>query len=116
MKVATEQDFSREAEEKAFRFAFRQLAANLEDNSFRRFDSNKGRFIGGFLISAFEVLGIGLGINYEAYESSGKLPDIREKAQQLWNDQRFLGAIGSGVRGSSRIPVTVPFGQNYLRP
>lgn len=113
--MARKQNFDKEQEEEAFRFVFRQLAEALEDDSFRRYDSNKNRFIGGFLISAFEVLAIGLGSNYETCRNSVEISDIREKAKQLWSNQGFLDAIGSGVRGSSRIPVTIPFGRNYLK-
>jgi hypothetical protein len=116
MEMAADQEYNKEQEAEAFRFAFRHLAASLEDHSFRRYDAGRSRFIGGFLISAFEVLAIGLGSNYEGWHNgSMTVPDVREKAQELWSNQEFLSAIGSGVRGSSRIPFTIPFGREYFR-
>lgn len=114
-EMAGNEDFDRKQEEAAFRFTFAQLASTLEDDSFRKYDHTKQRFTGGFLISAFEVLALGLGSNYEKYTHGAKLPDIPQKAERLWSNKKFLGGIGSGVRGSSRIPVTIPLGREYLR-
>lgn len=110
-EIARSSNYNRNQEERAFRFTFEQLARTLEDNSFRKYDNVKERFTGGFLISAFEVMALGLGINYEKYIGGVDLPDIHEKAVNLWNNQTFLDGIGSGVRGSSRIPVTIPLGK-----
>lgn len=112
--MASSENFDRQREEEAFHFTFEQLANSLEDDSFRKYDKNKGRFTGGFLISAFEVLALGLGSNYERYEDGHQIPNVREKAERLWSNQNFLRGIGSGVRGSSRIPVTIPLGRRYL--
>lgn len=112
--MATDETLDQSLEEEAFRYTFRHLAEELEDDSFRKFDSNKERFLGGFLISAFEVLALGIGSNYESYQNGSTLPDLRDKAKRLWENEEFLDGIGSGVRGSSRIPVTVPLGRDYL--
>ena len=46
----------RATEEEAFRETFRLINSTLQDNAFRRFDKNKGRFLGPFSIACFEVV------------------------------------------------------------
>lgn len=116
VELANSPDLNVGAEEEAFRSTFRLLATTLEDDSFRRYDPRRDRFYGGFLISAFEVLALGLGFHHEVYKSSGSQPDIRKVAASIWQSSRFLNGIGSGVRASSRIPVTIPLGRELLKP
>ena len=48
-------------EGRIFRNTFDLLDTALGDDSFRRYNVEKQRFMGGFLVSVFEVIGIGLG-------------------------------------------------------
>lgn len=114
--LAQSQTYDREHEEAAFRFTMKQLAETLEDNSFRRFVPTKDRFNGGFLISAFEVMAIGLGNNYENYANGTPLPDLKGKAKQLWSEPVFLEAVGRGINASRRVRVIIPYGRNYFMP
>jgi hypothetical protein len=115
LTLAGDADFQREPEEAAFRSTFRVLSAALQDDSFRRYDAGKEKFTGGFLISAYEVIALGLGY---CIEPAGAVPktagDIRAVAVNLWSNSTFLGGIGSGVRASTRIPVTVPLGRQLF--
>jgi len=67
-------------EEAAFRDTFKYIVKNLEDNAFRRFDKAKQRFMGGFSISAFEVVAFGIGFNVDHI---AKIAKPREKVQKL---------------------------------
>lgn len=114
MEIALSASFDKSNEEAAFRFTFGHLASALGANAFHRFDSAKGKFVGSFLISAFEVLAMGLGYNFEAYTGA---PDrLEQKAKRLWKNNEFLDGIGSGVTASSRMPVTIPLGRKLLKP
>jgi hypothetical protein len=92
------------------------LSAALLDDSFRRYDVVKERFMGGFLVSVFEVLGIGLGHNATSW---GTTPDdlaaIRSIAVSLWQNPDFTGHQGSGVGGTTRILHTVPLGRRLFQ-
>lgn len=100
--------------EKAFKFTFQNLAAALANDSFKRYDGTKERFLGGFLLSAFEALAIGLGSNYERFQKGSALPDLRAAAVELWKTPQFINNTGSGVRASSRIPVIIPLGRSLF--
>ncbi len=116
VRLAQSNDFDQDREEAAFRFTFRQLAEALQDSSFNKYDPDRQRFLGGFLISVYEVLALGIGANYESYEDGAPVPDITQIAKALWTNERFLYRTGSGIRASSRLPHTIPMGREYFRP
>jgi hypothetical protein len=104
-------------EEVAFRQTFEIIGRDAKADAFRKFDHAKGRFVGGFLISAFEVVAIGIGHRFEQFASATPPMDIREKVKTLWNAPEFVdGAISSGVRASSRIPKTIALGRRLFQP
>ncbi|MGD9633567.1 MAG: DUF262 domain-containing protein [Pirellulales bacterium] len=106
----------REIEEAAFRETFRTLSRELQDDAFRRFDANKSKWLGGFSISAFEVVALGIGYNVP---SSGayKVPKkLTERVQSIWANPEFTSNSGSGVRASTRIPQIVPLGRRLFAP
>ena len=88
-----------------------KMADALGDDSFRRYDHHRRRHLGRFLISAFEVVAMGLGFNVarQGYEIDRER--VQTVARDIWRDGKFLTAIGSGVGTSSRIPVTIPRGR-----
>ena len=103
-------------EEEAFRVTFASLAASLGDQSFRKYDTEKERHLGGFLISAFEPIALGLGYNFAHYIDEPDLLGLEGKGKQLWADQGFLRHSGSGVRASTRIPSNIPLGRSLFAP
>lgn len=112
MKLAKDPAFDKEEEKQAFKTTFEYLFQNTKENSFRKYDAVKEKFVGGFLASPFEVFGIGLGHNYRAINN---VSDIREKVVSFWRDIPSELRVGSGVRASTRIPTTILFGRNLFR-
>ena len=103
-------------EEEAFKGTFAALAASLGDRSFRRYDTGKGRHLGGFLISAFEPIALGIGYNYTHYTDQASFLKIVKKCKELWANQQFLRYSGQGVRASSRVPSNIPLGRHLFAP
>ena len=101
-------------EERAFRETFRLLDAELEDDAFTRFDSSKGRFSGGFSISAFEVIAMGIGHSVRTDSRPNVIHGLKRKVQGVWSNEVFKGNSGSGVRASVRIPKLVPLGRRIF--
>ncbi len=99
-------------EEKAFARTFERLAEALESDAFRRYEKDRDRFTGGFLISAYEVIGLGLGHNYSSFEGDAKrIVDVVKK--KVWSKPDFL--TSSGVRATQRLPKTIPFGRETFK-
>jgi hypothetical protein len=107
--LAQEKAFDYKKEETAFRETFSLLAMTLEDNAFRRYDKDKQRFVGGFSVSAFEAVAIGLGYNPKIASANPAL--IEKKVREMWADPAFVSNSGSGIRASSRVPKIVPYGR-----
>ena len=106
----------RAKEEAAFRFTFSELARQLGDKSFRRFNPNRNTHSGPFLLSGFEALAAGLGYNYEAYAKSERVPGLTDIARSVWQNPQFMKNSGSGVRASTRIASIIPLGRELFKP
>jgi hypothetical protein len=105
--------------QEVFEGVFALLAATIKDDSFRRYDATDDRFKGGFLISAFEAISLGVAANLAAWTALGSERRdelLKQKVKELWQDEEFLAGIGSGKRASQRIPVTVPKGRECIKP
>ncbi|MGD0007318.1 MAG: DUF262 domain-containing protein [Terriglobia bacterium] len=107
--LAQDKAFDYKKEDAAFREAFALLASTLEDDAFRRYDKEKQRFVGGFSVSAFEAVAIGIGYNPKVMKANPAL--IEKKVKAMWADEEFTENSGSGVSASSRVPKIVPYGR-----
>jgi hypothetical protein len=102
-------------EGRIFRKTFSLLDGAMSDDSFRRYAAQKGRFMGGFLVSAFEVVGLGLGHHAGAWDDTeADRARIKDIAQSIWQNDDFTRHQGSGVAGTDRIRHTVPLGRRLF--
>jgi len=108
-KLASDKTFDRKAEEDAFRTTFRLLAEELGSDSFRRYDKIRNRFIGGFSITAFEVVALGVGYNHKKLSANSSI--LPGKVKAVWSNPEVINNSGAGVRASTRIPKIVPIGR-----
>jgi len=116
---ATAGDLPNDEQEQVFTDVFGLLATTIKDNSFRRYDAEDERFKGGFLISAFEAIALGVAENLDAWKAlttSEQKEQLSEKVKELWQNETFLAGIGSGKRASQRLPVTVAKGRECIKP
>ena len=104
----------RSMEDKALRETFRFIYSELEGNAFRRYETSKSRFFGGFSIASFEVVALGVGFNVKSDGSAPTIKDFAGKVKSLWSSPDFTKFSGSGVRASTRIPKIVPMGRKLF--
>jgi len=116
IQLAGSRTYDRDTERRAFADTFRWLAEATAQDSFRKHDPERSRFVGGFLISAFEAVALGLGYHWETYRADGPPENIQERIKGLWTNEAFLNGMGAGVRASSRIPTVVPVGRGVFEP
>jgi hypothetical protein len=103
-------------EGQVFRKTFDILNSAMSDGSFRRYDPVKARFMGGFLVSVFEVIGLGLGHHIARWNDNAKDREaIVAIAKSIWSNVDFTNHQGSGIRGTDRISHTVPLGRRLFQ-
>ncbi|RYY48716.1 MAG: DUF262 domain-containing protein [Chitinophagaceae bacterium] len=92
----------------------------LPEMAFKKFNVEKQRFEGKFLVAAFEAVGIGLSRNIDAWIRLPKDDALRQhfvsRVQDLWRDASFQAKYGSGVNVTTRVPVIIPLGEKILVP
>jgi hypothetical protein len=114
IEFANRQKYNYKLEERAFRTTFQILKEQASSDSFRRYDPLKSRFLGGFSVSAFEAVALGVGYNFEPVKTSPAT--VPEKLKQIWSDDEFVNNSGSGIRASSRVPKVVPYARKLFTP
>lgn len=109
---ASSPKFKRAEEARIFESTFDVLEKEVGLDAFRKYDAKRKGFLGGFLISAFEAVAVGLSEGIA--KAPGRKRKLKEGVINLWSLKKFRDAIGSGVRASSRIPVTVTMGRELF--
>lgn len=112
--IATDSTFDREKARQIFRLTFEAIQSALGRQSFTRPAGTPGR--GGFLVSVFEVLAMGVGWNM--MESPGRSftpEEIKKAADSLWKDDTFRQYSRSGRSANIRLPHLVPLGRRLFQ-
>ena len=109
LELLSDREFDLNSELALFREVMNRLADCFEGEAiFRKYDSQKKRFSGGFSVAAYEVLAIGLARNDIALSNIAD-DVIKEAAEGMWDQNRLGGAVGMGVRASSRLGLTLAY-------
>lgn len=113
--IASDPKFPYEQEKEAFNFTFNFLANSLGELCFKKYYPESSEFKGGFLLSAFEAIAIGIGYNYPSLEPLELGYNLKEKIISFWKDTDFGSFNRTGVRASTRIPQTLPLGRDHFK-
>lgn len=97
------------------RRTFDLLAQAAGKNVLRRYDGKK--YVGKIGLVALETIAVGVARNLDAILT---LPEpykfVAERSQSFWNDPGAANFTSPGVRGTTRIQRTVPFGAQWFKP
>jgi hypothetical protein len=110
IKIASDLEFNYELEENTFKKVFSQLNSALDENAFKKYDAKKGKPVGSFLISVFEIMALGLGYHYQKIDKITN-DDINSLHKDLFSKQ---STISIGMRASTRLSKTVKIGRDYF--
>jgi uncharacterized protein with ParB-like and HNH nuclease domain len=97
----------------AFTKTFNTLNETVVDDSFRRYKPEQDRFLGGFLLSAYEVIALGIGYNYK---NLPKTDQISNRVKSIWSDPIYQRWSGAGVNAARRLPYLIPLGREVFSP
>ncbi|MBY8154076.1 DUF262 domain-containing protein [Vibrio fluvialis] len=109
--IAVDQNFDFAGWERLFKDTFDELNNSLSEESFKRYNVEKQKFSGGFLLSQYEVVSYGVGYNLA---QGAKLADINKQSANMWSDERYTNWSGSGITATRRLPKIVPFGREVF--
>lgn len=112
-EIAQSKNFKKAPAKDLFETTFSVLNEVLGDDTFKRFSVKKDRHEGGFLLSLFEVIALGVAFNIENNTLCAK-NKIVEKARSVWSDKSFTDWSSSGVTASRRLPRLVPYGRKLF--
>jgi len=99
--------------EKAFDVTFHMLNEAMGEDSFKRYKSEDDKFIGGFLLSAYEVVALGIGYNYQNQIPTNQ---IRNRIKSIWSNPTYQKWSGAGVNAARRLPYLIPLGRKEFSP
>lgn len=113
--LADKQDFDYNTETNVIKETFDIINNAMGSDAFKRFDGN--RFLGQFLISAYEVVATGISWNIDNIRPLTNRDEfIKNKITELWTNETFTNYSGAGVRGTTRLEKLLPFAKSYFKP
>jgi len=112
-EIAQDKKFSLAKNKKLFRETFDVLAETLEDDAFKRYSIKKQKLEGGFLLSVFEVVALGVAHNI-AQKTLCSKEEIRKRAISIWSNKEFTEWSASGITANRRLPRLVPLGRQLF--
>lgn len=112
--IASDPNFDRDAARENFIKTFAILNVSLSDNSFRKFYN--GKYTGGFSLSIFEVIALGLGNSIDGYDQKNPvhINKIKEISEGLQQNTKYTAKSGSGYKASDRLPHILPLGNELF--
>ena len=111
-QIAASPGFNKTLYEKSFRKTFETLSNSVGSDAFKRFNRRKRKHEGGFLLSQYEVVALGLGYNISKPVALGDIPQIIES---IWSNARYTDWAGSGITATRRLPQLIPLGRNLFK-
>jgi hypothetical protein len=111
IEIANARNFDQTRHERRFRNTFDLLARTTGAQSFHKYAAEREKFIGGFVLSPYEVIAFGLGFNDE------NPPDdavIEGRVKGLWSNDIYRQWSGSGITATRRLPRLVPLGRTLF--
>jgi uncharacterized protein with ParB-like and HNH nuclease domain len=107
-EIALKKDLDINHIERAFDVTFNILNECTRDDSFKRYKSEEKRFLGGFLLSAYEVVALGIGYNYQNLPPTDQ---ISARIKSIWSNPTYQQWSGAGVNAARRLPYLIPLGR-----
>ncbi len=110
-KIAMQKKFPQRAVETSFNKTFALLNNTVGSNAFKRYNTQKKRHEGGFLLSQYEVVALGIAHNLSRLPTSS---EISSRIQKIWQDRNYTNWAGAGITATRRLPRLVPLGRELF--
>lgn len=110
--MASGEQFPRAEYEEAFNKTFELLDATVGTDSFKRYNLTREKHAGGFLLSQFEVVALGLG---QTGKTNLKADGIAQAVKSIWSNPQYTDWAGSGITATRRLPRLIPLGRSIFQ-
>ena len=113
-EISVEKSFKKASAKTLFRRTFMTLNETMGESAFKRFNANKDRHEGGFLLSLFEVVALGVAYNIHNKTLCSE-NEIVGRARLLWKNIKFTQWATSGMTATRRLPHLIPLGREIFK-
>ncbi len=111
IKISSSENFNRDKYEGLFKNTFSLLNDTVGDKAFKRFNATKNKFLGGFLLSQYELVSNGIAYNIN---DNHDFIDIEDKIKSIWSNEGYTSWSGTGITASRRLPRIIPLGRELF--
>lgn len=111
--LARDKRFDYKKNEDVFKKTFDILESTVGENAFKRYSKTKKRHEGGFLLSQFEVVALGLAYNVRQ-NTVAAAQGMVKKVADIWSDKGYTDWASSGITASRRVPRLIPLGRRLF--
>jgi len=101
IEYAESETFDLEKEETIFKNTFDFLSEKVGDKAFKRYNVEKRKFQGQFLLSMYECIAIGIGKNIGTLNKDMPSDQVSKKISSVWSKDEFKNNTGSSVNLAS---------------
>ena len=113
--ITLAQEGNEERDSKTLQQTFNLLNQAAGGNALRRFDGEK--YTGKFGLAALEAIAVGIARNLDLIVNrDASLDFVRHKLLSFWAEPAIATFTSPGLRGTTRIQRTVPFGLKWFKP
>ena len=112
-EMALKPDLDYSQSEQVFDVTFNLLNEAMGDNSFKRYRGQDDKFLGGFLLSAYEVVALGMGYHYKNPLPADQIP---QRIKTIWSDSTYQKWSLAGVNAARRLHHLIPLGRKVFSP
>jgi len=99
-----------ENEVEIFKKTFALIYDELQGNAFKKFNHKKNRFEGGFVVSAFDAIALGIGSNINSIDKK----NIKDNVLRFWEAKDKGELRWAGRNSTSRLQITIGFGRKLF--
>lgn len=110
--IALAKKFPKTQYEEIFKKTFDALFKSVGSDAFKRYNKSKKRHEGGFLLSQYEVVALGLAHNINTISPS---INISAKIKSIWSNILYTKWAGSGITAARRVPRIIPLGRELFK-
>lgn len=112
-ELALLKKFDYKIKEKIFKDTFDTLNSTVGEDAFKRFSKTKKCHEGGFLLSQFEVVALGIAFNIKNNTEIAK-SKIQTIISSIWENRKYTEWSGSGITAARRAPHLIPLGREIF--